>query len=138
MKLIGLFLAFVLSSFAQEYAVVSNSLLDKLSPLQIKAIFLKKLTHINSKHIVPVNLPSSSNIRDNFEKELLHMSKKRLKSYWIKKHYLGVRPPVTMKSQKSALAFVKNVQGAITYVKIENIDESIKVLYKFSDGKSEK
>lgn len=137
MKLRGLLFIFLsLSCFGQDYAVVSNTLLKDLSPSQIRAIFLKKLTHLNNKHLVPVNLPSSSLLREKFEKELLKMSKKRLKSYWIKQHYFGTRPPVTMKSQKSALEFVKNVQGAISYVELEHISSFVNVLYKWSDDES--
>jgi len=138
MKLKNLFLIFVtISSFAEEYAVVSNTILDDISKNQIRAIFLKKLTHLNGIHLVPVNLASDSFIRKSFEKELLGMRKKRLKSYWSNQHYLGNRPPVIMKSQKSALVFVKNVQGAITYVKVKGLDDSVKVLYRWSDDEKE-
>ena len=134
MKLkIALLLFVVLSSSASEYAVVSNVLLEKLSPTQIRAIFLKKLTHFNGKHLVPVNLPSTSPVRASFEKELLKMSKRRIKSYWIKQHYLGNRPPNTMKSQEGALKFTQNVQGALTYVKIENLSSKVNILYRWKE-----
>ena len=132
MKLkIVIFLLYVLCLNASEYAVVSNVLLAKLSPMQIRAVFLKKLTHLNGKHLVPVNLPSSSPLRLSFEKELLKMSKKRLKSYWIKQHYLGNRPPLNMKSQEATLKFTQKVQGAICYVEIENISSKVNVLYSW-------
>jgi len=134
MKLkIALIFFLAINSFATQYAVVSNILLENLNKNQIRAIFLKRLTHLNKKHLVPVNLPLSSPVRAAFEKEVLKMSKKRLKSYWVKQHYLGNRPPVNMKSEKSALTFTKNVQGAITYVKIENISKKVNILYRWED-----
>jgi len=134
MKVKVLLLIFLsLSLSAQEYAVVSNITVCKLSPKQIKAIFLKKLTHLDGIHFVPVNLPSSSKIRGEFEKKVLKIGKKRLKSYWVKQHYLGKRPPVIMKSQKSAIKFTQNVLGALTYVKAENIDSRLNVLYRWRD-----
>jgi ABC-type phosphate transport system substrate-binding protein len=129
--LILLFVYF--SVFAQEYAVVSNKFLKKLSKKQIKAIFLKKLTYIDGVHLVPVNLSPSSPIREKFEKNILNMSKKRLKAYWVKKHYLGKRPPVTMKSQESAIKFIQNVSASLTYVKASKIAPSTNVLYRWEE-----
>jgi ABC-type phosphate transport system substrate-binding protein len=126
------FLLLSISLFAEDYAVVSNVLVKDISPLEIKAIFLKKLIRVGKKHMVPVNLKSGSKVRKAFEKEILKMGHVRLKSYWMKQHYLGHRPPVTMKSQKSAMKFVKNVQGALTYVNIQNLDSNLKVLYRWS------
>jgi len=134
MKLkIATLLFYALSLSASEYAVVSNVLLKKLSPTQIKAVFLKKLTHLNGKHLVPVNLPSNNALRASFEKELLKMSKKRLKSYWVKQHYLGNRPPLTMKSEESSLKFTQKVQGAVSYVKMQNISSKVNVLYRWKE-----
>lgn len=128
-----LILFWCLTSYAQEYAVVSNVLLSEISPLEIRAVFLKKLTHINNHHIVPVNLPSNNPVRKAFEKEILHMSKKRLKQYWIRQHYLGKRPPIVMKSQKASLLFTQNIQGAISYVEIKNVSNAVQVLYRWKD-----
>jgi len=133
MKLKVFLLIFLnLSLLASEYAVVSNITLDTLNKKQIKAIFLKKLTHLNGIKFVPVNLASSSKIRDAFESEVLQMSKKRLKSYWIKRHYLGKRPPLVMKSQKSATKFTQNVLGSLTYIELKNIDKNLNILYRWS------
>lgn len=127
-------LMFGTNIFAQEYALVSNKLLAKVSVDQVRAIFLKKMTHLNNIHLVPVNLPVSSKIRQSFEKYIVKMSQKRLKSYWIKQHYLGKRPPLRMKSELSAVRFVKNVQGAISYINLKNVNDSVTLLYKWSDN----
>lgn len=124
-----------ISIFAQEYAVVSNKLLAKIPVEQVRAIFLKKMTHLNNIHLVPVNLPVTSKIRQSFENNIVKISQKRLKSYWIKQHYLGKRPPLRMKSELSAVQFVKNVQGAISYVSLKNVNDSVNILYKWSDNK---
>ena len=136
MKLRGIILLFLsLTLGAKEYAVIANEMVEELSPVQIKAIFLKKLTHVNGLHMVPVNLPSDKPLRKVFEKELLHMSEKRLKAYWIKQHYHGKRPPVVMKSQESALLFVRKIQGGIAYVELSKIDQPVKILYTFKEEK---
>ena len=123
----------VSSSFSDEYVVVSNQNMKELSASQIKAIFLKKLTILNDIKVVPVNLGLGDEVRLKFEKKILKMNFSRLKTYWTKQHYLGHRPPVSMKSQKSIKAFVKKVDGSIGYIKAIDIDNDLKIIYKWSD-----
>lgn len=120
-------------SFADEYAVISNKDMKNLSSSEIKAIFLKKLIIANDTKLVPINLEARDPIRLKFEKHILHMSFSRLKSYWTKQHYLGHRPPVSMKSQESIKTFVKKVKGSIGYIKADKVDDSVKVMYRWSD-----
>lgn len=120
-------------SLADEYVVISNSKMKDLSTAQIKAIFLKKITIIENINAVPVNLGAMDPIREKFENKIVEMDFERLKSYWTKEHYLGKRPPVTMQSEESVKAFVKKVEGAIGYINAKNLDNSVKVLYRWSE-----
>ncbi|MDQ1244699.1 MAG: hypothetical protein QG565_1039 [Campylobacterota bacterium] len=124
---------FSVLSFADEYVVISNSKMKDLSATQIKAIFLKKIAVIDNLDAVPVNLGAMDPIREKFENKIVEMNLERLKSYWIKEHYLGKRPPVTMQSEESVKAFVKKVEGAIGYINAKNLDNSVKVLYRWSE-----
>ena len=133
MKKAVLLLFLSLSLPAQEYAVVCNKILDEMSLMQIRAVFLKKLTHSKGLHLVPVNLSSNDVVRKSFEEHVLKMQKRALKSYWVKQHYLGNRPPLVMKSESSALVFTKKVQGAMAYATLQDIDDSVKILYKWRD-----
>ena len=121
------------SSLAGEYAVVVNKNMKTLSISQIKAIFLKKLTLMDEKKIVPVNLAARDKIRVKFEKEILHMSFSRLKAYWASQHYLGHRPPISMKSEESVKAFIKKVDNSIGYINVNNLDDDLKVIYRWRD-----
>ena len=118
---------------AQEYAIVSSKKINNISLGQLKAIFLKKNSYIEDKKVIPLNLSSRNKIRMSFEKNVLHMSFAKLKSYWTKQHYLGHRPPITMKSEKSIKAFLHKVEYSIGYMKIENVDKDLNILYKWSD-----
>lgn len=120
-------------SFADEYVVISNSKMKDLSTTQIKAVFLKKIAVIDNLDAVPVNLGAMDPIREKFENKIVEMDFERLKSYWTKEHYLGKRPPVTMQSEESVKAFVKKVEGAIGYINAKNLDNSVKVLYRWSE-----
>ncbi len=127
-----LVLVFVQSA-AQEYAIIAHKKTPPLNLEQIRAIYLKKLSRIDDMTIVPVNLNAKDPLRQNFEKHILHMSFQRLKSYWSRQHYLGYRPPISMKSQKSVLSFVKNVAGAVAYIDASNIDDDLHVVYRWRD-----
>lgn len=116
-----------------KYAVVSNKKMPDLSLLQLRAIFLKKTTLINKLQVIPINLSPNDELRLKFEKQVLEMDFKILKSYWIKQYELGIRPPITMKSEESLITFLKKVDGSIGYVRAKNIDDSLKILYKWSD-----
>jgi len=133
LKVLLLTLFFITPSLAQEYAVIANKKIKNLSTSQVKAIFLKKIRVIDGSSLVPLNLKARDPLREAFEKELLHMSFNRLKKYWTKKHYLGVRPPITLKSQESIKTFVKKVDGAISYVEATQIDDDVNVLYRWED-----
>jgi len=119
--------------YATEYAVVINKNIESLHLGQIKAFFLKKTSYLGDEAIVPINLSSRNPIRISFEKKVLHMSFTRLKSYWTKQHYLGHRPPISMKSQASVKAFIEKVDGAIGYMDLKKVDGDLKIVYKWSD-----
>ncbi len=116
-----------------EYALITNKGMSNLSQSQIKAIYLKKLTLVNDVKVVPLNLGAKDSLRLKFENDILGMSFPRLKAYWTKQHYLGHRPPVTMKSQESIKSFVKKVDGAIGYINAQDVDNNVKVIHRWSD-----
>lgn len=134
MKRFILLLFIILSfSWSAEYVVIAQKSMPNLSIKQIRAIYLKKVTVLNDTPLVPVNLSASSKIRKSFEKRVLKMGYNRLKAYWTKQHYLGHRPPLKMKSQKSVKAFVKKIKGAIGYIEKSMVDSDMKILYKWRD-----
>lgn len=135
-NIVRMFVLLLLTSaiaLAGEYAVIANKNMKSLSPNQVKAIFLKKLVLVDDTKVVAVNLAARDALRVKFEKEFLHMSFSRLKAYWTKQHYLGHRPPITLKSVESVKAFVKKVDGAIGYVDVNSLEDDLKVIYRWSE-----
>lgn len=137
MKIIKKYLSFFLLlpslMLANEYVVIANKKVKNISQNEIKSIFLKKVSSINKIKMVPVNLEARDPLREKFEKELLQMNFARLKAYWAKQHYLGNRPPLSLKSQESVKAFVKKVDGAIGYIEKKHLDSNFNVLYSWED-----
>ena len=133
MKIFLITLLFFTTIFANEYVIISNKNMQTLSISQIKAIFLKKITFIDDTKVVPLNLGTRDPLRVKFEKRVLKMGFMRLKSYWTKQHYLGKRPPISLKSQESIKAFVKKVDGAIGYIESNKLDSNVKEIYRWRD-----
>ena len=133
-KLLFIF-ALLVSLQAEEFVVISkfDSSLESLNKAKLKMIFLKKQKMLGNKNLVPINLHIRSKVRKSFENQVLEMSHNRLKSYWTKEHYLGHRPPLTMRSSKSILAFVKKIDGAIAYIPLSDVDKECKILYKWNE-----
>ncbi len=118
---------------AEEFVVVmqKNSTLTSLSRAKVKMIFLKRQKMSQDKLLIPINLSPTSKIRKSFEKQVLGMSRNRLKSFWTKEHYLGHRPPLTMKSFQSSISFVEKIDGAIAYIPSNEVNNKLKILYKW-------
>jgi len=133
MKKIVVLSIFTSLLIANEYAVVANKEFQNLSKADIKVIYLKKSSYINDKKVIPINLGSRDKIRKSFEKNVLNMSFPRLKAYWTKQHYLGHRPPITMKSQESIKLFIQKIDSAVGYMEVKNVTNNLKILYKWSD-----
>ena len=133
---IKLIIILLLGSFylhASEYVVVSNKHMKTLSLAEIRAIYLKKLSYKKDTKFLPINLGLRDEIRKSFEKKVLQMSKSKLKVYWTKQHYLGQRPPLSMKSQEAVKKLVKKVDGAIGYININALDDELLIIYRWRD-----
>jgi len=126
-------LLFTLILSANHYVAVSNKSIKRISVEKLKALYLKKSFYVHDLKIVPVNLAPKSSARTSFEVNILKMNFSRLKTYWMKQHYLGHRPPISLKSQKSVISFVKKVDGAIGYIEQKNIDDDLAILYEWED-----
>jgi len=129
-----IFLSLLYSNLlADKYVVVSNQKMKALSKTQIRAIFLKKMQIVNDIKVIPLNTVAKDFLRVSFERNVLKMSFESLKSYWTSQHYLGHRPPLSMKSQRSIISFIKRVDGAISYIEEKNLDKDLKVLYRWEN-----
>lgn len=122
---------------AAQFVVIANkaSKIGKdLDANEIRRIYLKKRRYIDTLRLIPLNLSASDPLRESFQRTIISMSDRQLASYWAKQHYLGHRPPLTMMSVESVIAFVREVDGAIGYVPKEAVDASVKIIYEQREG----
>lgn len=117
---------------AEEWVLITNSaskaaMMDKA---RIRDIYLGKQRFIGVQKLIPLQLSVDSALRYQFEKEVLGMTRSELHEWWIRRHYLGYRPPKVMASPEAVLAYVLKVEGSIGYVPYTMVeDENITELY---------
>lgn len=115
------------------YAVVvaRSSSIETMSPGKVRDIFLKRKSFEEGVRLVPVNLVGDESPRREFESLVLQMDRDAINRYWINNHFQGVSPPATQASLQSMKRFIENVEGAIGYLPIDMVDDSVKVIYEF-------
>ena len=134
----GLFLSLLIvlltspSLFAGEddIVVVSRTIHgDRMTLKTLQRIYLKRKTFWkDGKRIVPVNLPPGNELRIFFSRRVLKKTHRELVEYWNEQHFNGVNPPVVLESEEAVKRFVREVDGAIGYIRRSNLDPDLKVL----------
>ncbi|SFV61859.1 hypothetical protein MNB_SV-13-1608 [hydrothermal vent metagenome] len=117
---------------AEAFVVVSDkhSSITHLTPLEVKAIYLKKRRYWKDLKLIALNLPPKNPLRQSFEKHILEMDNAQIQRYWMTAHYQGRRPPYRVQSIESMLLYLKKVEGSIGYIPASLLSKELKVLYR--------
>lgn len=101
----------------------------KLTPSSLKLIYLRKqLFWPNGKRIIPVNLQSEHNLRNQFSQAVLGNLPKQQIDYWNGLYFNGIQPPHSVNSEEAVIRFVTDTKSAIGYVNACAADERVKTL----------
>jgi ABC-type phosphate transport system substrate-binding protein len=101
----------------------------KLTPSSLKLIYLRKqLFWPNGKRIIPVNLQSEHNLRNQFSQVVLGSLPKQQIDYWNGLYFNGIQPPHSVNSEEAVIRFVTDTKSAIGYVNACAADERVKTL----------
>jgi ABC-type phosphate transport system substrate-binding protein len=85
---------------------------------------------------VPINLPEDSPLRADFDQAVLGLDRERVARYWTdRKVRGGARPPVRVPTTAAVLKAVASKPGAIGYVKLSEVNGTVKVVAKIVNGK---
>ncbi|UFS62349.1 hypothetical protein LOH54_11935 [Sulfurimonas sp. HSL-3221] len=117
---------------AEEWALVirADSPLDSLSAAQIRDVYLGKIRYVRDVRLFPLQLGAEDPLRQQFEGETLKLSRAALREWWIRRHYLGQRPPKVVGSAEAVLAYVQQVEGAVGYIPYAMaVDANVTVLH---------
>ncbi|RYZ09477.1 MAG: hypothetical protein EOO73_04060 [Myxococcales bacterium] len=85
---------------------------------------------------VPINLLEDSPLRADFDQAVLGLDPERVARYWTdRKVRGGARPPARMPTSSAVLKAVASKPGAVGYVRLSEVNNTVKVVAKVSGGK---
>ena len=115
---------------ASEIVLVSRKAPgEAISERTAARMFLKeRLFWKDGSRIVPVNLPPDHSARQLFSEAVLRRERRELLAYWNEQHFKGVNPPLVLESEDSVKAFVRQVEGAVGYIRRGELDPDLTVL----------
>jgi len=115
----------------EAIAVVAqrSSPLHSLPLETLKLVYLRKLLlDSNGNRWIPLNLPSSHELRQAFSLALFKKLPEEQESFWNEQYFQGINPPQVLASEEAVLRFVAITPGAIGYVRLRNVDDRVKVV----------
>lgn len=103
---------------------------EKLTSAQVRDLFLKRRQNWEGGlTVVPINHAIDSKISSQFNKLVLKMTDNELANYWVKQSVTGqTTPPQRVSSQALAKRLVATLPGAISYIELDLVDDSVKVV----------
>lgn len=124
------------SATANTVAVVVNpenqSLLNRS---EIRKIFLgKEKAFSNGKTVSAYDLPEGNDNRALFVDKVLNKNESRLNAYWARMLFSSrAKPPKTVASAERIKEIISENINAIAYMNKDDVDDSVKVVYTFSE-----
>ena len=121
----------VLAQGRGAYKVVVNPSISisSISRDELSRIFLKKISKFHDGHsATPVDLPSSSSVRDAFSRDIHGKPTSAVEAYWQQQVFSGREVPPAEKPEGAALDFVRSNSNGITYVSPGADTEGLKVI----------
>ena len=110
---------------------------SSLSQNELRPIFqTTKKAWGSGEDAVPINLPEDNPLRNEFDQAVLGLDPERVARYWTdRKVRGGARPPVRVPTTGAVLKAVAAKPGAIGYIRLSEVNSSVKVVAKISGGK---
>jgi hypothetical protein len=134
--IIACIIGFALPAIADEsLAIVTqrSSPVKSVSLETLKQVFLRKsLLDTNGNRWIPLNLPITDELRQDFSLVLFNKLPEDQEDYWNEQYFHGINPPQVLASEEAVLRFVEITPGAIGYVHKRNVDERVKILTTLS------
>lgn len=118
--------------FAQSYKVIVNTanLALSLSTKEVSDFLLKKKTKwADGTTVMPVDLNSNSQTREDFSKYIHGKSTGVIRSYWQQSAFSGTASaPPEKASDAEVIEYVKKNKGAIGYVSVVSNTNGVKTI----------
>lgn len=117
--------------FSEPIAVIvnKNNEISEISAKDLDFFFSKKKhTWPGGKKAIPIHREFGSDERDIFNRIVHGKSSNKIKRYWLDMQVKGVRPPMTQPSDSSVKAMVVRIPGAIGYINLSKVDDTVKII----------
>ncbi len=117
------------SAFAEVVVVVNKANpAATVTKKVLERYFLKKTTTWDTGiKIVPIDLPATDPVREDFSKTILGRTPREVESHWISQSLLGGKSaPEVVTNSALVKKYVAADPGAIGYINISDLDDSVK------------
>jgi hypothetical protein len=102
------------------HSTVQDVTLDTLRELYL----CRRRVWPDGSRVIAVNLPPDNDVRTTFSKRVLGRAPRDLVSYWNRRYYEGIRPPIVLRSAEAVCAYVAVEPNAIGYLPVPAIDRA--------------
>ncbi len=123
----------------EELVVIVNADNDikSLDAQDLSRIFrMKTRTWPGGGRVQPFNMPANHDLRETFDRAVLHMDPKQVARYWIdQKVRGGARPPRPVQSVRLMAAVVGQLEEAIGYLPASEAKGNVRVVARIRAGK---
>ncbi|HTN43935.1 MAG TPA: hypothetical protein VMN77_09095 [Nitrospiria bacterium] len=135
--ILGGLLCSALTAYAEQIAVVVNkdSPLSRLSKTEIRGIYLGEIRFVGGMPVRPIQYPEGP-VKDVFLSNVIGMSSKDYKLYWVKKLFQdGLKPPLVKGDPAQILNAVQEDPWGIGYLpkKYLRDNEEFQIIYIMQD-----
>lgn len=103
--------------------------IDSIAIDSLKQVYLRKsFLDGNGTRWIPLNLPVSHQLRQDFSMALFKKKPEAMENFWNEQYFHGITPPQVVLSEEAVLRFVEITPGAIGYVYKRNVDSRVKII----------
>ena len=123
------------SSLALVVVVGKGNTVDSLSKTQVIDIYMGRYnTFPNGVVAKPLDRTTGSNEKQQFYQLLVNKSEEKINAYWARLLFSGrASPPSNYPSNDQMLDELRRSDKAIGYVLESEVDDSLKVVYRFEE-----
>ena len=109
---------------------IANVTVDELRELYLR----RQRIWQTGEAAVPVDLVKEHPARNAFSQRVLGRAPEDLQTYWSRRRFDGVRPPIALETSHAVCAYVASDASAIGYLPLSDVDATVcRVLLVLSD-----
>ena len=109
--------------------VAADSPLKSVSSAELRRLFLHRSDSIQGETLIPFNHPAGMPLRERFDRAMLGMTPAEVGRFWVDRRLRSQPgPPRSVSSPQLLKRLTAKLQGAITYIEADQLDNSVRAL----------